>query len=73
MYQDLKRMHWWPRMKKEVAQYVAACLIRQKAKIERQKPAGLLQPLNIPEWKWDNKVMDFVVGLPRTPKGHDSI
>nr|KYP72946.1 Transposon Ty3-I Gag-Pol polyprotein [Cajanus cajan] len=64
MYQDLKRMFWWPKMKKEVAQYVATCLICQKAKIEHQKSAVMLQPLDIPEWKWDNIVMDFVVGLP---------
>nr|KYP72694.1 Transposon Ty3-I Gag-Pol polyprotein [Cajanus cajan] len=51
MYQDLKRMFWWPKMKKDIAQYVATCLICQKAKIEHQKPAGMLQPLDIPEWK----------------------
>jgi len=38
MYQDLKKMFWWPKMKKEVAQYVAKCLVCQKAKIEHQKP-----------------------------------
>nr|KYP61968.1 Transposon Ty3-I Gag-Pol polyprotein [Cajanus cajan] len=73
MYQDLKRMFWWPKMKKEVAQYVATCLICQKAKIEHQKPAGMLQSLDIPEWKWDNIAMDFVVGLPRTTHKFDSI
>jgi len=51
MYQDLKKMFWWPKMKKEVAQYVAKCLVCQKAKIEHQKPAGMLQSLDIPEWK----------------------
>ena len=45
----------------------------QKAKIEHQKPSGMLQPLNVPEWKWDSVSMDFVVGLPRTPKGLDAI
>nr|KYP45025.1 Retrotransposable element Tf2 [Cajanus cajan] len=73
MYQDLKRMFWWPKMKKEIAQYVATCLICQKAKIEHQKPTGMLQPLNIPEWKWDSIAMDFVVGLPRTIHKFDSI
>ena len=48
MYQGLKRMYWWVGMKKEVDQYVAACLICQKAKIDHQKLAGMLQPLNIP-------------------------
>ena len=51
MYQDLKKMFWWPKMKKEVAQYVAKCLVCQKAKIEHQKPVGMLQSLDIPEWK----------------------
>lgn len=48
MYQDLKRMYWWPKMKKEITCYVATCLVSQKAKIEHKKPAGKLQPLDIP-------------------------
>jgi hypothetical protein len=42
-------------------------------KAEHQRPMGLLQPLNIPEWKWDHTAMDFVVGLPKAPGGQDSI
>ena len=42
-------------------------------KAEHQKPAGLLQPLLIPEWKWDKLGMDFITGLPRTHSGYDSI
>ena len=49
MYQDLKKTYWWPKMKREVAQYVAKCLVYQKAKIEHQKPAGMLQSLDIPK------------------------
>jgi len=53
--------------------FFLAYLVCQKAKIEHQKPSGKLQPLEILEWKWDNISMNFVVGLPRTPKGLDSI
>ena len=60
-------------MKKEISEFVYAYLVDQKAKIEHQKPSGMLQPLDVPEWKWDSVSMDFVVGLPRTPKGLDAI
>ena len=60
-------------MKKEVAEYVAYCLTCQKVKAKHQRPGGKLQPLKIPEWKWDPITMDFVVGLPKTTKGHDAI
>ncbi len=42
-------------------------------KAEHQRPAGTLQNLEIPEWKWDMITMDFMVGLPRTQRGYDSI
>jgi len=57
-------MFWWHKMKKEVAQYVAKCLVCQKVKIEHQKPTGMLQSIDIPEWKWDSIAIDFLVGLP---------
>ena len=66
MYQDLKRQFWWMGMKRDIAQFVANCQICQQVKAEHQRPVGLLQPLPIPEWKWDNITMDFVIGLPRT-------
>ena len=66
-------MYWWPGMKKDIAEFVAKCLTCQKVKVEHQKPAGFLQPLEIPKWKWDSISMDFVVGLPKTSVGHDSI
>ena len=73
MYQDLKKLYWWDGMKKEVAQFVQTCLTCQQIKVEHQKPSGLLQPSEVPEWKWENITMDFVSGLPRTQKGHDAI
>ena len=73
MYQDVKGMYWWNGIKKDVAQYVASCLTCQQVKFEHQRPTGLLQELPLPEWKWERITMDFVVGLPKTQKGHDSI
>ncbi len=73
MYQNLKEGYWWPNMKRDVAEYVALCDVCQKVKAEHQRPVGLLQPLRIPEWKWDEIGMDFVVGLPKTATGYDSI
>jgi hypothetical protein len=60
-------------MKKNIAEYVQSCLVCQKAKIDHQKSAGLLQSLDIPEWKWDGIAMDFVTALPKTQKKHDAI
>ena len=60
-------------MKTDVANYVASCLICQKAKIEHQRPGGMLEPMDIPQWKWDNISMDFVTHLSRSVRGHDSI
>ncbi|KAL4038651.1 hypothetical protein IC575_002274 [Cucumis melo] len=69
MYQDLKRVYWWRNMKREVEEFVSKCLVCQQVKAPRQKPADLLQPLSIPEWKWENVSMDFITGLPRTLRG----
>ena len=60
-------------MKKDIAEYVAVCDACQRVKAEHQKPARLLQPLPIPEWKWDKLGMDFITGLPRTRSDYDSI
>jgi len=73
MYQDLKETFWWQGMKKDVAQFVSACLTCQKAKVEHQRPGGILQSLEVPVWKWDSISMDFVTHLPRTFRGHDAI
>ncbi|XP_072078011.1 uncharacterized protein [Arachis hypogaea] len=60
MYYDLKEMFWWPGMKNDVATVVSKCLTCQKVKIEHQKPSGMLQPLDTPQWKWEEITMDFV-------------
>ena len=51
-------------MKKDIAEYVAVCDVCQRVKAEHQKPAGLLQPLAIPEWKWDKLGMGFITNYP---------
>ncbi|GJS42401.1 hypothetical protein Tco_0567444 [Tanacetum coccineum] len=73
MYQDLKKLYWWPNMKAEIATYVSKCLTCTKVKIEYQKPPGLLVQPEIPQWKWENITMDFVTKLPRTAAGQDTI
>ncbi|GKC15491.1 putative reverse transcriptase domain-containing protein [Tanacetum coccineum] len=69
---DLDR-YWWPGMKKDIAVYVSRCLTCLKVKAEHQRPSGLLQQPEIPEWKWERIAMDFVTKLPRTSSGHDTI
>jgi hypothetical protein len=59
-------------MKNDVAAHVALCDVCQRVKAEHQRPAGLLQPLQVPEWKWEEIGMDFIVGLPCTHDGYDS-
>ncbi|GKA44056.1 putative reverse transcriptase domain-containing protein [Tanacetum coccineum] len=73
MYYDLRDRYWWPRMKKDIAEYVSKCLTCLKVKAEHQRPSGLLQQPEIPVWKWEGIAMDFVTKLPRTSSGHDTI
>jgi hypothetical protein len=73
MYHDHKSRYWWYGMKRARAEYVALCDNCQRVKEERQRPAGLLQPLKIPECKWEEISMDFIVGLTKTQSGYDSI
>jgi hypothetical protein len=60
-------------MKIEIARYVAKCDTCRRVKAIHMKTAGPLQSLPIPTWKWEDIIMDFIVGLPRTTKGFDSI
>jgi hypothetical protein len=73
MYQELRHRFWWTKMKKEIATYVARCDTCCRVKAIHRRPAGLLQPLSVPSWKWDDISIDFIIGLPTTQKGHDSI
>ncbi|KAA3473765.1 reverse transcriptase [Gossypium australe] len=73
MYNDLRKWYWWPSMKKDFFEFVPRCLICQQVKVEHQVPSGLLQPIMIPEWKWDCITMDFGTGLALTLKKKDTV
>nr|GEY96591.1 putative reverse transcriptase domain-containing protein [Tanacetum cinerariifolium] len=73
MYQDMKKLYWWPNMKADIATYVSKCLTCAKVKAEHQKPSGLLVQPEIPEWKWDNITMDFVTKLPKSSQVGDKV
>ncbi|GJZ76976.1 putative reverse transcriptase domain-containing protein [Tanacetum coccineum] len=73
MYHDLKKLYWWPNMKADIATYVSKCLTCAKVNAKHQKPSELLQQSEIPVWKWERITMDFIIKLPRTPSGYDSI
>jgi hypothetical protein len=60
-------------MKREIAKYVFECDSCRRVKADHLRPAGSLQPLSTPEWKWENICMDFIVGLPRISQGYNSI
>jgi hypothetical protein len=69
----VKSHYFWPGMKKEIAEYITRCMECQKIKAEHRHPTRLLQPLPILDWKWEVVTMDFIIGLPRIGKKHDSI
>jgi hypothetical protein len=73
MYHDLRQQFWWTRMKRETTCYVSECDTCWKVKADYMKPRGLFQPLSIPDWKWDDISMDFIMGLPLTSCKFDSI
>ena len=59
MYQDLRRQYYWSGVKRHVGDFVRRCLTCHQVKAEHQNPAGLLQPLEVAEWKWDHVTMDL--------------
>ncbi|GKC02376.1 putative reverse transcriptase domain-containing protein [Tanacetum coccineum] len=73
MYQDMKKLYWWPNMKAVITTYVSKCLTCAKVKAEHQRPSGLLVQPEIPQWKWDNITMDFITMLPKSSQGYDTI
>ena len=73
MFQDLRHQYYWSGINRHVGDFVRRCLTCQQVKVQHQKPARLLKPLEVAEWKWEHVTMDFVTHLPRTPQGHDAI
>ncbi|GJS32893.1 putative reverse transcriptase domain-containing protein [Tanacetum coccineum] len=73
IYQDMKKLYWWPNIMADIATYVRKCLTCAKVKDEHQRPSGLLVQPAIPEWKWDNIMMDFITKLPKSSHGFDTI
>nr|GFA62695.1 reverse transcriptase domain-containing protein [Tanacetum cinerariifolium] len=73
MYQDVKKLYWWPNIKADIATYVSKCLMCMRVKAEHQRLSGLLVQPAIPEWKWDNITMDFITKLPKSSQGFDTI
>ena len=64
MSHGLRNHFWWPGMRRDIVKYVETCLTCSRVKAEHQKPYGKLQPLEIPEWKWENITMDLITKLP---------
>ncbi|GJZ95450.1 putative reverse transcriptase domain-containing protein [Tanacetum coccineum] len=73
MYQDMKKLYWWPNVKADIATYVRKCLTCARVKAEHQRPSGLLVQPEIPQWKWDNITMDFVTKIPKSSQGYNTI
>ncbi|GJU78967.1 reverse transcriptase domain-containing protein [Tanacetum coccineum] len=73
MYQDLKKLYWWPNIKAIIAEYVGKCLTCSRVKADCQKPSGLLIQPEIPTWKWERITMDFVIKLSKILSGHNTI
>jgi hypothetical protein len=73
MFYDLKAQFWWTHMKHETVHYIAECNTYRRVKADHMRHVGLLQPLSIPTWKWEDISMDFIVGLPLTGHKFNSI
>nr|GEZ19555.1 putative reverse transcriptase domain-containing protein [Tanacetum cinerariifolium] len=73
MYQDMKKLYWWPNIKADITTYVRKYLTCAKVKDEHQRPSGLLVQPEIPQWKLDNITMDFITKLPKLSQGYDTI
>ena len=73
MYRDLRRQYYLSRMKRHVGDFIRRWLRCQQVKTEHQKSIGLLQPLEVAEWKWEHVTMDFVIHFPHTQWRHEAV
>ena len=73
MYRDLRKVYWSEGMKKGISQFVAKCPDCQQVKVDHQRPGGLAQNIELPEWKWEMINMNFITGLPSSHRQHDFI
>ncbi|GJV29344.1 putative reverse transcriptase domain-containing protein [Tanacetum coccineum] len=73
MYQDMKKLYWCPNMKANIATYVSKCLTCAKVKAENRRPSGLLVQPKIPQWKWDNITMDFIMKFPNSSQAYNDV
>ncbi|WMV29209.1 hypothetical protein MTR67_022594 [Solanum verrucosum] len=73
MYCDLREVYWWNGMKKGIAEFVSKCPNCQQVKVEHRRSGGLAQRIELSEWKWEMINMDFITGLLRSRRQHDSI
>ena len=69
----IMQTHWWPMLDRNVSHFVSTYDFCQRNKSTNKKPAGLLQPLPIPEFRWQSVSMDFITELPKTKAGHTAI
>ncbi|WRX28968.1 Integrase [Theobroma cacao] len=73
MYRTIRENYWWPGMKRDVAEFIAKCLVCQQVKAKHQRPTSTLQSLLVLEWKREHVTIDFVLGLPWTQRRKDAI
>ena len=71
-YHRVKKEFFWEGIKTDAQMFVAECLVCQPNKVETVKTPGLLQPLNIPSQRWEEVLIDFITGLPKS-KGKNVI
>jgi hypothetical protein len=69
----LKRLYWWPTVRKDVRRYVLSCDSCQRNKPSHHSPIGLLQPLPIPGGRWQDLSMDLITQLPFTARNKDAV